>query len=707
MKVAVLKTWLLVVLVAACRPGGNPPNDAGVTGVRIGGSVSNLEGQGLTLHLNGGPALAISANGPFTFPEPVERDSAYVVTVGQQPTSPAQTCIVLAGSGTASTSVVDVTVSCTTQRFFVRGTFVGLKGGGLTLRNNGGDPLTLFPTAEGSGSFSFHTPLVANSTYAVTIDQQPSQPSQHCELTGATGTVGQADVSSVEVRCTTLRFTVGGTISGLAGQAISLRLSTGETLTRSADGPFQFVGPVESGATYSVTIPTAPTGRLCELSGGTGRIVDFPVTSVLVRCFPLDYRVGGTVSGLAGTGLLLRNNGADDLLITANGAFTFPTPVAGNRAFSVTIARQPTSPHQTCTVTNGSGHPPGDVSNVLIECVTNTYTVGGSAFGIRSAGLTLRLNGGTPLPVDRDGSFVFPTPVASGASYTVTVSSNPPDRVCNVENGSGTIGAANVTNVRVVCRPPGDTRDTAIVLDLNQGDLISFSASTVGAAQDSIGPCSCTRGADVFYRFQLERPSIVYADGFGANWDNSLYLQNEAGISLTDAGMPGGRACSDDACSTTQAQITARLGTGTWFLVLSGCSSGTATVRFAHLPAPSGLITPLIPGSSFHSASLKGTSAVSPTCAPGAGPEHSYWWMTCPSSVQGNFSASTCAQMTYDSVLEQRTPGRPAQCNDDACGTQSTLSNVPIPAGANLHVLYVDSREDPDGGVYGVNVTRP
>lgn len=37
------------------------------------------------------------------------------------------------------------------------------------------------------------------------------------------------------------------------------------------------------------------------------------------------YRIGGTLSGLAGgTSVTLQNNGADDLRLQADGSFTFP-----------------------------------------------------------------------------------------------------------------------------------------------------------------------------------------------------------------------------------------------------------------------------------------------------------------------------------------------------------------------------------------------
>jgi hypothetical protein len=79
--------------------------------------------------------------------------------------------------------------------------------------------------------------------------------------------------------------------------------------------------------------------------------------------------VGGSVSGLAGSGLVLQNNTGDDLVIDDNGGFTFPTALADGSDYSVTIKTQPSNPDQTCDVTSGNGTMSGtDVSNVLVSC---------------------------------------------------------------------------------------------------------------------------------------------------------------------------------------------------------------------------------------------------------------------------------------------------------------------------------------------------
>ena len=80
------------------------------------------------------------------------------------------------------------------------------------------------------------------------------------------------------------------------------------------------------------------------------------------------------------------------------------------------------------------------------------FGVGGTVSGLSGNGLTLR-NGADTLSVGSNGSFVLPTRLASGASYSVTVATQPsaPSQTCSVENGTGTVGTADVVTIRVVC----------------------------------------------------------------------------------------------------------------------------------------------------------------------------------------------------------------------------------------------------------------
>ena len=88
------------------------------------------------------------------------------------------------------------------------------------------------------------------------------------------------------------------------------------------------------------------------------------------------YTVGGSVSGLTGSGLVLQNNGGNDLTIGADGGFTFATPLVDLNPYVVTVLTQPSSPSQTCSVNSGSGTLAGEnVTDVAVTCVTKPNSV--------------------------------------------------------------------------------------------------------------------------------------------------------------------------------------------------------------------------------------------------------------------------------------------------------------------------------------------
>ena len=77
------------------------------------------------------------------------------------------------------------------------------------------------------------------------------------------------------------------------------------------------------------------------------------------------YTVGGTVSGLTGGSLVLKNNGGDALTIAANStSFTFATTQVSGAGYSVAVGSQPNG--LTCSVSNGSG----TIANTSIPDVT-------------------------------------------------------------------------------------------------------------------------------------------------------------------------------------------------------------------------------------------------------------------------------------------------------------------------------------------------
>jgi len=235
------------------------------------------------------------------------------------------------------------------------------------------------------------------------------------------------------------------------------------------------------------------------------------------------YTVGGTVSGLIGSGFVLLNNSGDDLSVSANGTFTFATKLTNGKDYAVTIGAYPDNPLQTCTVTNGSGTISGaSVTNVEITC-TSIYTVGGTVSGLTGSGLVLKNNGGDDLSIAADGSFTFASKIADGNTYAVTVGTQPSGQTCVLTNPSGTISGANVTNVAVQCGTPGSLDAT-----FGTGGIITTS---IGTSNDW--------GEDI--AMQTDGKIVVAGStfGIGSNSDFAVARYNTDGSLDTTFGTGG------------------------------------------------------------------------------------------------------------------------------------------------------------------------
>ncbi|MFC4819103.1 BACON domain-containing protein [Dokdonella ginsengisoli] len=326
-------------------------------------------------------------------------------------------------------------------------------------------------------------------SFSLTVNKPPvdSQGDLHVAQAGspasyALPTLGPSDAAipdpSATVSPASLDFTVTAGDSaddtltigndGAVGSTLNYSIAEAPTSCGSAsDVAWLSVAPVSgsvaSGGSSSVTV-TANAGalaagtysaKLCVATNDPAQ-ASVEVSVSLVVDAPATYTVGGTVSGLGGSGLVLKLNGGNDLPVAANGAFTFPAGLTSGTAYTVTVGTQPSA--QTCTVANGSGTIAGsNVTNVSVTCAADTYTLGGSASGLQGGGLVLK-NGSTTLAVASDGSFTFPGTLPDGTAYNVSVDTQPtsPAQVCTVANGSGTIHA-DVTNVAVTCTTDTDT----------------------------------------------------------------------------------------------------------------------------------------------------------------------------------------------------------------------------------------------------------
>lgn len=431
-------------VLVACRP----------LTYTVGGAIVGLAGAGLSLQVNGKGDLAVPTGATqFTFADAFLPGVVYGVTVKTQPAG--QSCAVANASGTVgSTQVANVVVSCVDRSVTVAGTVTGLTGSGLALQLNGGSPLAI---PSGAASFTFPAPLAPSSAFAVTIAAHPA--GQVCSVANGAGTVGGAGSTTlVTVSCSSSApggFTVGGTVSGLTDPGLELN-GNGVVLSVPA-GATSFTFPaLATGTAYNVFVSATPANQWCTVTNGTGTVGSAPVTGVAVACTPRGYKVKGTITGLVGTGLNLLFNGGGRLVVPP-GATTFSSyfNILTGSTYTVSIAIQPSSPTQVCTLTNATGvMGTADQADVRIDCVTVWAlrgTIGPNL--LWSNGGTLLFNGGQEQEIRVcQGDFSFPS-LPTGTPYSVTIGKLPgaPPHVCTVTNGSGIVGSADVTDIQVNC----------------------------------------------------------------------------------------------------------------------------------------------------------------------------------------------------------------------------------------------------------------
>lgn len=167
---------------------------------------------------------------------------------------------------------------------------------------------------------------------------------------------------------TTTYYSISVAVTGLSGNLVlhNNRNLSNDALTFTADGSGTFTATVASGTPYGVSVSSQPTNQFCTVTNGSGT-ASASIPAISVDCVTA-YTIGGNVSGLNGTGLVLQNNAGDNLPISADGNFTFTTKLTGG-TYSVTMLNRPRSPVQNCTVANSTGTVSGaNVFNVAINC---------------------------------------------------------------------------------------------------------------------------------------------------------------------------------------------------------------------------------------------------------------------------------------------------------------------------------------------------
>jgi hypothetical protein len=166
--------------------------------------------------------------------------------------------------------------------------------------------------------------------------------------------------------------------------------------------------------------------------------------------------LSGTITydppGATLTGLVLVNNGNGEKITIEPGAtsFIFTKLLATDEKFDVQVATPPAG--AVCKPISDTANT-GTASVYTVyylgfNCKSNPYTLGGTVKGLTGTGLVLANGSDTTAVLANGGAdvkFTFPTKVANGAQYGVSVLTQPAGQTCTVDTAlnPGTMPASS------------------------------------------------------------------------------------------------------------------------------------------------------------------------------------------------------------------------------------------------------------------------
>jgi hypothetical protein len=238
----------------------------------------------------------------------------------------------------------------------------GCGGGGGSGGNSGGGTMVSVPNVVGDTQAAATTSITGAGLALGAVTMQSSS------------SVASGDVISENP-------TAGASVA--KGSAVALVVSSGPAMVAVPN----VVGNAQAAATAAITgagltlgtvskqsSNTVPSGNVISESPAAGTsVASGSAVALVVSSGPATgaHTLGGIVIGLAGGVTVQVLNGADDVPVTANGPFTFPTKLTSGASYAVSVGTpQPTG--QTCAVQNGSGTAgSADITNVVVYCTVN------------------------------------------------------------------------------------------------------------------------------------------------------------------------------------------------------------------------------------------------------------------------------------------------------------------------------------------------
>jgi uncharacterized delta-60 repeat protein len=273
----------------------------------------------------------------------------------------------------------------------------------------------------------------------------------------------------------TLATSDGSAINGADYTAIlrTVSFADGDTASRSIDVPIVLDTIAEPDKSLTLTLSNPLGCATLGASTATLTIVDDDRPPIETA-----FAVGGTIAGLAGSGLVLENAIGGERLPVSGSTFTFVRLTPSRVEYDVRVATQPANPAQVCTVANARGTmASAPVTNVAVTCVTPPANSGlDPGFGTGGRVATPLTGGrGEAVVVQPDGKIV----VASKGSGTTTPATGDFTVLRYLPNGTPDAGFG--TNGIAQINFPAGRTDEALDVALQSDGRIVVVGSTQAA----------------------------------------------------------------------------------------------------------------------------------------------------------------------------------------------------------------------------------
>jgi uncharacterized repeat protein (TIGR03803 family) len=185
---------------------------------------------------------------------------------------------------------------------------------------------------------------------------------------GLTGCGGGSGNNSASNQGSAQTYSISASIQGLQSGGLVLLVNTGQVAVSSGATSVSLASMLNSGTAYTVTVQTQPTGATCSVTNGSGTISTSNVVNVAVNCAASTFTIGGTISGLSVSGLVLLNNNGGATPIAANATqFVLESPVTYGGSYLITV--QTPAGGEACQISQGSGtNVTTNIDSVVISC---------------------------------------------------------------------------------------------------------------------------------------------------------------------------------------------------------------------------------------------------------------------------------------------------------------------------------------------------